>query len=247
MRYNLKFVESCKKTTIGLDGIIESLGGIPSHKATVVTYKDGSISSFKIEGELKQSSIPNRTNAIEVKFGDIVTSIGDSAFNSCSKLSSVIIPNSVTSIEGNAFSVCYNLSSIEIPSSVTNIGRAAFQNCYSLSSATIGNSVTNIEKFAFYWSGLKSINIPSSVTSIGDYAFSMCGKLKSIISMRTVAPTVQSKTFGDSSSNSYTGWNTHSTGDNVLKIPQGAMGYDSSYWLDPLQDATKCGFHIEYE
>jgi len=31
-----------------------------------------------------------------------------------------------------------------------------------------------------------------------------------------------------------------------LKVPQGATGYDSEAWLDPLQNADKCGFHIEY-
>jgi hypothetical protein len=32
----------------------------------------------------------------------------------------------------------------------------------------------------------------------------------------------------------------------MLYVPVGATGYDASYWLDPLQNAEKCGFSISY-
>ena len=59
------------------------------------------------------------------------------------------------------------------------------------------------------------------------------------------APTVNTETFGNASSY-YTGRNTYNTGENKLLVPFGATGYDSSYWLDPLQNASKCGFTLEY-
>ena len=43
---------------------------------------------------------------------DSVTSIGNSAFNNCSKLTSIIIPNSVTSIGSFAFYKCKVLNNI---------------------------------------------------------------------------------------------------------------------------------------
>ena len=49
-----------------------------------------------------------------------VTSIGKSAFRSCSGLTSVTIGNSVTSIGNQAFEGCDGLTSITIPNSVTN-------------------------------------------------------------------------------------------------------------------------------
>ncbi len=58
-----------------------------------------------------------------------VTSIGNSAFISCTGLSSITIPNSVTSIGHNAFWGCNSLTSIIIPSSVTTIDGSAFSGC----------------------------------------------------------------------------------------------------------------------
>ena len=86
----------------------------------------------------KTSSIPNS-----------VTSIGGSAFGSCSGLTSVTIPNSVTSIGWNAFYGCSGLTSVTIPNSVTSIGSSAFEGCSGLTSVTIGNSVEDIYRFAF--------------------------------------------------------------------------------------------------
>lgn len=61
-----------------------------------------------------------------------VTSIGDSAFFSCTGLTGVTIGNSVTSIGSYAFWCCYGLTSIAIPDSVESIGTYAFSYCNKL-------------------------------------------------------------------------------------------------------------------
>ena len=61
-----------------------------------------------------------------------MTSIGKWAFNDCTGLTSVIIPNSVTSIGERVFESCTSLISIDIPNSVTSIGQQAFEDCTGL-------------------------------------------------------------------------------------------------------------------
>ena len=127
----------------------------------------------------------------------------------------------VKSIKERTFYGCSSLTSIVIPEGVTSIGGSCFEGC----------------------SSLTSITLPSTLTSIGDQCFYGCTSLSSIISHITTAPNVLYETFG-TDKGSYTGRNTYNTGENTLYVPAGATGYDTGYWLDPLQNAEKCGFTL---
>ena len=105
----------------------------------------------------------------------------DCAFDSCTGLTSVTIPDSVTSIGFFAFQGCSGLTSVTIGDGVTSFGDWAFSGCTGLTSITIPDSVTSIGDSAFYGcTGLTSVTIPDSVTSIGHDAFSGCNKLQDI-------------------------------------------------------------------
>ena len=85
------------------------------------------------------------------------------------------IPDSVTMIGNSAFNTCTSLTSITIPDSVTSIGELAFAGCTSLMNIMMPNSVESIGDGAFYsCTGLTSFTIPDSVVSIGDGAFGYC-------------------------------------------------------------------------
>ena len=147
-----------------------------------------------------------------------VTSIGEEAFDWCTSLTSITIPNSVTSIGEGAFYYCSSLTSVTIPNSVTSIGSYAFYNCSSLTSVTIPNSVTSIEYSAFSrCSSLISVTIPNSVTSIESYAFSDCSSLTSIVIPNSVTSIGKSAFYGCSSLTSVTIPNSvTSIGDNAF-------------------------------
>ena len=123
------------------------------------------------------------TSFDELQYFTGLTEIAEKAFDGCSGLTSITIPNSVTSVGGWAFNGCSGLTSVTIGNSVTSIGVLAFNGCSGLTSVTIGNRVTSIGIAAFQnCSGLTSITIPNSVTSIGSYAFYNCSSLTSITS-----------------------------------------------------------------
>ena len=94
--------------------------------------------------------------------GKSVTSIGRRAFEGCTNLKSITIPNSVTEMGRRAFSGCSSLIGIAIPDNVTEIGKYAFDGCKSLTSITIPDGVTSIGDGAFYnCSSLTEIKVAS--------------------------------------------------------------------------------------
>ena len=62
----------------------------------------------------------------------VLTTIGNSAFESCKRLTVVNIPNSVASIGKRAFANCGGLAVVDIPDSVEVIGKDAFLGCSNL-------------------------------------------------------------------------------------------------------------------
>lgn len=134
-----------------------------------------------------------------------VKGIKHDAFEDCSNLTSITIPQGVTYIDGGAFRSCSSLSSITIPNSVTSIGYGAFGGtawynnqpdglvyagnvAYKYkgtmpdnTSVIITDGTLGIAEGAFdECEGLVSIKIPTSVMEIGDGAFEYCSGLTSI-------------------------------------------------------------------
>ena len=121
------------------------------------------------------------SNLTHIALPDSITDIGIGAFNGCSSLESINIPDSVKMIGNNAFNSCSSLESISIPDGVTSIGEGAFYYCSSLTSITIPDSVTYISDHTFNnCTSLATVNIPESVTGIGANAFSECSSLTAI-------------------------------------------------------------------
>ena len=91
--------------------------------------------------------IPEKVTIDEIEYS--VTSIGNSAFDCCSDLLSVSIPNTITNIGQYAFYGCSRLRDVNMPVAVTNIGEYAFNSCTSIVSIIIPNTVTSIGECSF--------------------------------------------------------------------------------------------------
>ncbi len=145
------------------------------HAQYIVQTNNGSITIVKYTGQGGAVTIPARINNLPV------TGIGNAAFYSCSRLTSVTMGAGVKSIGVRAFQICQSLTSVTIPESVVSIGDYAFYFCTSLTNISIPNSVTSIGNYAF--SGcmsLTGIAIPNSVVNIGDYALYACSSLTNV-------------------------------------------------------------------
>ncbi|MCQ2340538.1 MAG: leucine-rich repeat protein [Paludibacteraceae bacterium] len=129
-----------------------------------------------------------------------VTTIGNSAFRSCSGLTSVTIPNSVTEIGLVAFYNCSDLKKTNYTGTIADWCKinfaSSYEGCFSnpmyyshnfyindgeVKDLVIPEGVEAIGDLAFYkCSGLTSVTIGNSVTTIGDGAFGGCTNLRTV-------------------------------------------------------------------
>jgi len=114
-----------------------------------------------------------------------VTEIGESAFESCKSLTSVVIPSSVTQIGERAFKGCsirsLNHPRLKITDGLAISGKTLLYCSVQDANVVIPSSVTRIGESAFSWcESLTSVVIPSSVTRIGKSAFESCESLTSV-------------------------------------------------------------------
>ena len=109
-----------------------------------------------------------------------MTSIGNSAFSSCSELTSVIIGNGVTSIGNQAFDRCRGLTSVKIPDSVTSIGNGAFSDCNNIIRKSKGICYVDKWIVGVVNKSLSTAEIENTTRGIADRAFYGCSGLKNI-------------------------------------------------------------------
>lgn len=157
-------------------------GSSTSSTTTTTYYIPSSLKSVTVTGgNILYGAFEGCTGLTSITIPDSVTSIGDYAFDGCKGLTNITIPDRVTNIGRGVFRDCTGLTSVTIPNSVTNISYSAFRNCRGLTSVTIGNGVTSIGSDAFYGChGLTNITIPDSVTSIDQGAFQYCTGLTTV-------------------------------------------------------------------
>ena len=126
---------------------------------------------------------------------DSVTSIGDRAFEGCTRLTGITVDENnpvYKSIDGVLYSkdektlITYpqgkTNTSFTIPDSVTSIGDNAFAHSQNLTHIAIGDNVVSIGEYAFYSSEkLERVTIGNGVTYLQSYLFGSCSNLSSVV------------------------------------------------------------------
>lgn len=138
-----------------------------NHNATITKYR-GNIYALTIPSELD---------------GYPVVAIGEKAFKENVYLGSVVVPDGVTSIGVDAFNGCSRLADITLPnnSKYTYIDERVFANTTSLQDVVIPEYVTEIKREAFTNSGIRSIHLKEKITYIGQKAFYGCSNLSNLV------------------------------------------------------------------
>ena len=151
--------------------------------------------SKSIEAKILLNTYANGLGLIE--FDKPITKIGLAAFDGCSSLTSITIPDGVISVGEKAFADCVSLKKVSIPKSVLSIGSYAFYGCEVLENITIPEGVKDIGWGSFQGcAALSNITLPNSVTTVSDCAFDGCSLLTSI-TLGTGVTSIGSGAFGN--------------------------------------------------
>lgn len=174
-----------------------------------------------------------------------VTKVGQSAFEKCDKLASIVVPESVTSFEPAALSRGNELQTAGPIGSgcdyefgwKDSIPDTAFDSCDNLEQVTIPKSVTSIGAYAFDdCRSLTEIAIPDNVNYIGPGAFDHCENLTSITIPEGVV-SIEYNTFFDCSKLT------------SVTIPKTvtSIGYDAFFDCSSLTDIYYSGSEAQWK
>lgn len=133
-----------------------------------------------------------------IEIGNNTSSIGIRAFDNCTSIKSITIPQSITSIDSYAFNGCSSIENVYYEGDISKWCNNIYFAKYSsnplhnganlhirgieVSNIEIPSSITCIRPYAFYGcKNISSVIIPQKVTEISEYAFSHCSSLSNIV------------------------------------------------------------------
>ena len=107
-----------------------------------------------------------------------VKTIGKSAFELCSKLTTLDIGETLEIVGERAFYGCTNVTKLTFPDALNKIGSEAFYDCTSVTEITVDSGLKEIgEKGSYNCGSFTALILPSGFTTMGDAAFMKCRKL----------------------------------------------------------------------
>ena len=185
----------------GLIAIPSMYNGLPVKKIRDYAFSGRAITGLELSEGLKlidYGAFEGCTNITSLEIPDSVFDISYGAFQNTG-IESLDLGNGIYRIGDNAFSSCLNLTSVAIPDSVQQMYSAVFQNCESLNTVTLGNGLGEISEYLFAGTAIERIEIPNGVIRICCSAFENCESLSEIILPNTLEY-IQSRAFANCTS-----------------------------------------------
>lgn len=115
----------------------------------------------------------------DVKIASTVEIIDVAAFEECTALTEITLPEGLKEFGEEAFYGCSSLTSISIPKNVTYLPGYIFQGCESLKHIDLGN-VREFGAQAFQYCGFETFEIPEGTKTLSENMFFSCRNIKYI-------------------------------------------------------------------
>lgn len=115
----------------------------------------------------------------DVKIASTVEIIDVAAFEECTALTEITLPEGLKEFGEEAFYGCSSLTSISIPENVTSLPGYIFQGCESLKHIDLGN-VREFGAQAFQYCGFETFEIPDGTKTLSENMFFSCRNIKYI-------------------------------------------------------------------
>jgi len=161
------------------------------------------IDNYKIIG-IETGAFEDCTKLREITLPDSITYMGEGVFSGCTALEKINFPSGMTEIPAQTFAMCDSLKEIEIPDTIKTINQYAFSYCQDLSWFEIPKGITNINSYAFALSKMpETLDIPENVTTIEDMAFFTCSGVKTVNIPGTINNLAPLAFLGSNEINSY--------------------------------------------
>ncbi len=118
-----------------------------------------------------------------------VIGLGDDAFDTCTGLTSISLPNTITYMNIYAFYGDTGLTEIDIPKSVTTIGQSVFDNCSNLTSVVVPDGVTELGMQVFNkCSALTEVTLGTNIAYLGRNTFNACDNIEKMTIYNSTPP-----------------------------------------------------------
>ncbi len=169
--------EECLRYYSNEDNTGYLVAGIGTVKGTDIVIPD-TYKGLPVVG-INYFAFQDCTHITSVTIPESVTTINVRAFMGCTALESIKLPSGIKKIDYNAFGDCTSLKNVELNEGLETIASEAFSGCTSLESVKLPSSVTVVDYYAFSnCTALEGVEIPHGIKSIGHNSFSGCTSMK---------------------------------------------------------------------